>query len=158
MEQSLLANCVEQEQELQFEWFSREDALRLGLLLHANAEPLGAPVAIEITVNGLVVFRFFPEGAGLDNELWLTRKRRTVELMGMSSLRFAAWLESEGETMQDRKLDAAQYAAGGGGFPLALRGTGIIGSICVSGLPHLDDHQLIVDTLREWLGSSAAEG
>ncbi len=37
-------------------------------------------------------------------------------------------------------------------FILALRGTGAIGSICVSGFDdHLDDHQLVINTLAEYL-------
>ncbi|RKL68353.1 hypothetical protein CR203_07685 [Salipaludibacillus neizhouensis] len=33
-----------------------------------------------------------------------------------------------------------------------LKGTGLVGSICVSCLPnHLDDHQLIVDAVCEFL-------
>ena len=30
-----------------------------------------------------------------DSELWLQRKRRTVDLMHMSSLRFLAWLKEK---------------------------------------------------------------
>lgn len=147
---TLLQLCEKQEAEFQFERFSRADALALGLKLHENAKQCAAPVAIEITVNGLVVFRYFPDGAMPDSEKWLARKRNSVELMHMSSLHFLAWLEVNGETMESRKLPADEYAAGGGGFPIVLRGTGCIGSICVSGLPdHLDDHRLVADTLKE---------
>ncbi|MFR5641060.1 MAG: heme-binding protein, partial [Butyricicoccus sp.] len=101
-------------------------------------------------VNGLVVFRYFAEGAKPDSELWLARKRNAVDLMETSSLRFFAELEDAGETFADRKLDPNEYAAGGG-FPIRLRGTGVIGSICVSGYPdHVDDHQLIINTLAEY--------
>ena len=147
---TMLAMCEEQEERFQFDHFSRADALALGLKLNENAGKQPVPVAIEITVNGLIVFRYFPDGAMPDSELWLQRKRRTVDLMHMSSLRFLAWLEENGETMEDRKLPAHDYAAGGGGFPIRLRGTGVIGSICVSGMPdHRDDHQLIINTLAE---------
>ena len=150
---TLLAMCEEQEEKLQFDHFSRADALALGLKLHENAKKQPIPVAVEITVNGLVVFRYFPDGALPDSELWLQRKRNTVELMEMSSLHFLAWLEENGETMESRKLQADDYAAGGGGFPIRLRGTGVIGSVCVSGMPdHMDDHRLVVDTLAELLG------
>ena len=150
---TLLAMCEEQEEKLQFDHFSRADALALGLKLHENAKKQPIPVAVEITVNGLVVFRYFPDGALLDSELWLQRKRNTVELMEMSSLHFLAWLEENGETMESRKLPADDYAAGGGGFPIRLRGTGVIGSVCVSGMPdHMDDHRLVVDALAKLLG------
>ena len=148
----MCAVCQEQEARLQFDHFSREDALALGLKLHENAALDGAPIAIEITINGLTVFRYFSEGALPDSALWLARKRRTVELMEMSSLRFLAWLEEHGETLESRKLPANEYAAGGGGFPIRLRGTGVIGSVCVSGMPdHMNDHQLIISALAQML-------
>ena len=134
---TMISMCAEQEEKFQFEHFSREDALKIGLKLHENAKE--QPVAVEITVNGLVVFRYFAEGAKPDSEL-----------METSSLRFFAELEDAGETFADRKLDPNEYAAGGG-FPIRLRGTGVIGSICVSGYPdHVDDHQLIINTLAEY--------
>lgn len=142
--------CAEQEEKFQFERFSRRDALNIGLKLIENAEKQAQPVAVEITVNGLVVFRYFMEGSRPESELWLARKRNAVDLMETSSLRFFAELEDAGETFADRKLDPNEYAAGGG-FPIRLRGTGVIGSICVSGYPdHVDDHQLIINTLAEY--------
>ena len=149
---ALMQKCAIEEERLCFETFNREDALRVGLKLYENARVNPEAVAIEITINGLVVFRYFPEGTVPDNGLWLQRKRNTVELMHMSSLRYLAWLELNGETMTDRKLNPDNYAAGGGGFPINIRGVGVVGSICVSGLPHLEDHQLIVDTLEEMYG------
>ena len=145
---TLLAQCEREEERLQFTSFSRADALALGLRLVEDAKAFPDPVAVEITVNGLVVFRYFPDDARLDNELWLARKRRSVELMEMSSLHFLAWLEANGETLESRKLPADDYAAGGGGFPIRVRGTGMIGSVCVSGLPdHRDDHRLVTGAL-----------
>lgn len=145
---TLLAQCEREEERLQFASFSRADALALGLRLVEDAKAFPDPVAVEITVNGLVVFRYFPDGARLDSELWLARKRRSVELMDMSSLHFLAWLEANGETLESRKLPADDYAAGGGGFPIRVRGTGMIGSVCVSGLPdHRDDHRLVTGAL-----------
>lgn len=141
-----------QENTFVFEKFSRKDALDIGLQLNENALKYGEPIAIEITVNGLVVFRYFSEGSVKDSEYWLLRKRNTVDLMEMSSLRFMYWLDLHGVTIADRKLNPDDYAAGGGGFPIRLRDAGVIGSICVSGLSnHFDDHQLIADTLNEFL-------
>ena len=74
---TMIAMCEEQEEKFQFTHFSREDALNIGLKLHENAKE--QPVAVEITVNGLVVFRYFAEGAKPDSELWLARKRNAVD-------------------------------------------------------------------------------
>jgi uncharacterized protein (UPF0303 family) len=140
-----------QEESLTFASFSRTDALAVGLKMFELAKAFPDPVAVEITINGLVIFRHFMDGALLDSELWLERKRNSVELMAMSSLRFRSWLEMYDKTIEDRKLDSADYAAGGGGFPILLKGTGMIGSVCISGLPNdLDDHQVVVDALS-WL-------
>lgn len=151
--EKLLAQCGQEEEQLQFASFSRADALALGLRIIEDAKALPDPVAVEITVNGLVVFRYFPDGARPDSELWLQRKRRSVELMEMSSLHFLAWLETNGETLESRKLPPDDYAAGGGGFPIRVRGTGVIGSVCVSGLPdHRDDHRLVTGALAALCG------
>ena len=144
---TMISMCAEQEEKFQFEHFSREDALKIGLKLHENAKE--QPVAVEITVNGLVVFRYFAEGAKPDSELWLARKRNAVDLMECPRCGFSqSWRMRA--SFRDRKLDPNEYAAGGG-FPIRLRGTGVIGSICVSGYPdHVDDHQLIINTLAEY--------
>ena len=145
-------SLLQQEKTLEFEKFSRNDALTIGLLINENAKKYNDPITIEITLNGLVVFRYFSEGSIPDSERWLAGKRNSVNLMSMSSLRFMYWLEINSQTITDRKLNPNDYAACGGGFPIKIRGTETVGSICVSGLPdHFDDHQLIVDTLTEFL-------
>ena len=68
--------CAEQEEKFQFERFSRRDALNIGLKLIENAEKQAQPVAVEITVNGLVVFRYFMEGSRPESELWLPQAQR----------------------------------------------------------------------------------
>ena len=43
------------------------------------------------------------------------------------------------------------FAAHGGAFPILVRGTGCIGTVAVSGLPQLEDHRLVVETLEQLL-------
>jgi uncharacterized protein (UPF0303 family) len=40
----------------------------------------------------------------------------------------------------------------GGGFPITVKGAGIIGVIAVSGLPEREDHGVVVDALCDHLG------
>ena len=128
------------EQELTFSSFSRADALRLGLLINEASQGYPAPVATEIVINGVVVYRYFQDGARPDSELW----------MQIGSLCFGCMLDESGESLEDRKLHADDFAPGGGGMPIVLAGTGMIGSVCVSGEPnHLDDQEIVVKALRQ---------
>ena len=53
---------------------------------------------------------------------------------------------------KDWRLNNEEYGAIGGGFPIIVKGTGIIGAVACSGLAHTDDHQLLVDSIAEILG------
>ncbi len=143
------ASLLEIEKELTFSSFSRADALRLGQLINEASAGYPEPIAAEITINGLVVYRYFQDGARPDSELWLERKRNAVELMQMGSLRFGCMLEESGESLESRKLNPDDFAPGGGGMPIILAGTGVIGSVCVSGEPdHLDDQAIVTRAMQ----------
>jgi hypothetical protein len=49
-------------------------------------------------------------------------------------------------------LLSADYADHGGGFPIAVRGIGVIGIVIISGLAQQDDHVAIVGVLCSVLG------
>ena len=109
------------------------------------------PLGVEIVLNGLMVFRFYPTGITKNNQLWLERKRRTVDHREMSSLRLKAMADMKQVTLEDWKLDPAQYALDGGGYPIIIKNTGCIGSVCASGYLGREDHQIIVDAIAEYL-------
>jgi len=50
------------------------------------------------------------------------------------------------------RLDPDRFAAHGGAFPLTIRGTGVVGTITVSGLPQVEDHAFVVAQLEAFLG------
>jgi uncharacterized protein (UPF0303 family) len=58
--------------------------------------------------------------------------------------------EKKGRPFLERYgLSAQDYAAAGGGFPIFLENTGCIGAVIVSGLPQLEDHRLVTESIRE---------
>nr|WP_122012929.1 heme-binding protein [Maliibacterium massiliense] len=152
----MLEKLTAQEEALQFDAFSRADALELGLQMVALSNARKAGLGIEIAIGGLTVFSYYCEGSTESNSQWIARKRRTVELAQTSSLRYAAILEGKGKTLEDQLLSKWDYAACGGGFPIILRGTGVVGSVCVSALPHLQDHAFIVESLARFKGIDPA--
>ena len=48
------------------------------------------------------------------------------------------------------------YVLAGGGFPVSVRGAGVIGAVVVSGLPERGDHGMVVDALCDVLGQDKA--
>lgn len=157
--QNQLERLKQQEELLQFSSFSYDDAWRLGSMLVEAARARQASPAFEITINGYVVFRYGFPGTNLHNERWLRRKGNTVRTTHMSSLRAGLELQLKGEDIErDWFLPAAEFACLGGGFPLRLRDTGVIGSVCCSGLPHETDHQLVADTMANFLQVEIPDG
>lgn len=150
---AILESCVLEEERFQFFSFSREDALKLGLSLVEKAGRFRQGVAVAIEVNGLRVFQYVAEGAAKHNVDWLQRKVNTVNQFGKSSLHVWAEFADKGLTMEEERLPHMEFALCGGGFPLNVRGVGPVGVIAVSGLPHMDDHQVIVDALNEWFAA-----
>lgn len=152
MEKSLLEKCIEEEKTLQFDSFSHENALDLGLKILERSKGYPGPVAIEITVNGLIVFRYYPDGTSEFHEMWLKRKSNMVRVREMSTLHVFMELEYNNQDMErDWLLNPKEYAGCGGGFPIRLKNGSVIGSICVSGLPHLLDHEIMILGIQEYL-------
>lgn len=142
-----------QEKELVFDSFSRDDAATLGNILNEESKKTGFAVSFEIVLNGLVVYRYFQDGCPPASDNWLRLKRAVVESQGIGSLRFGKAMDKSGQTLEDNKLDPMKCAACGGGMPINLRNTGMIGFVCVSGCPdHLVDQQIVLNSLRRMIG------
>ncbi|SNT00056.1 Uncharacterized protein, UPF0303 family [Granulicella rosea] len=141
-----------QELRLRFERFSAEQAWELGSRLRDAAVALNAGMAFEIQVAGLTLFAAVTDGATTGMQDWIRRKRNTVMRFGKSSYAVGRELDLAGTTLEARQgLALADYATHGGGFPIRLRGTGLIGSVVASGLPQRDDHNLVVEALASML-------
>ena len=150
--ENLLKELEVQEQQLQFDRFSHEDAVALGLRLYETAKEKNLPVTIDITRNGHQLFHLSMPGTSPDNDQWVARKIKLVNRMGMSSFRVGMLLRSLGMTLEERfELSHYEYAAHGGCFPVILKGTGPIGTVTISGLAQEDDHAMVVDAIREYL-------
>ena len=126
--QKALQACIADEQTYQFTSFSHRDAWELGHALVDACEKMGAPLAVEIEINHVIVFRYYPDGTGAYHEQWLRRKRNLVNLLEKSSQRAYYELEaSHADQEHDWHLPRSDYAACSGAFPIRIRDGSVIG-------------------------------
>jgi uncharacterized protein (UPF0303 family) len=148
----LLTILLEQEERLVFSHFDHETAWDLGSAMRESAAGADYPIAISIRRNGQRLFHAALPGSSPDNDAWLERKSAVVDRYGHSSYYVGCGFREEGRDFDvDSRLDLAVYAAHGGAFPLIVRGSGCIGTIAVSGLPQIDDHNFVVRELERFL-------
>ena len=151
----LLDELEEQEARLVFDRFDDDTAWEIGVALREAGRARDLPIAIAIRRNGQRLFYAALPGSSADNEGWLARKSAVVDRYGRSSLRVGEQFRVDGKSFDsDSRLDPSRFAAHGGAFPVLLRGTGCVGVVAVSGLPQLDDHRLVVETIESVLSRS----
>lgn len=149
---------MKQEELLQFDHFDHEVAFELGTFMVSYAKKHNITIAVSIRMNnGLIVYQHCPDGTNLLNQNWMRRKFNTVQLMERSSLLSTFTWENDGDTVATHALDSKDYALCGGGFPIRIKGSGVvIGTIISSNLYHIADHEFIIDCLREFLNCPEA--
>lgn len=150
-------DLLAQEARLILPSLGESDAIAIGRLLLARAEARALAVTIEVRRGSRVVFRAALPGTTPDNDTWIAGKAAVVERFGHASFYVGRRYAAEGTTFEEATgLTRPAYAAHGGGFPLAVGGTGIVGVALVSGLPQEQDHALIVECLEAYLAGERA--
>lgn len=148
----LLDDLVKQEQNMHFTQFTNQTALEIGNRIIKKAGAENKAVTIGIRRNGQRLFHYAMPGTTRDNDNWVERKSNLAERFGHSSYYMHVFYNSLGMTMQQKsQLPETKYAASGGAFPIFVSNVGTVGVITVSGLPHEEDHKLVVSVIAEYL-------
>ena len=156
--EAFIARIEAEIRELQFPGFSLDDSLNLGLLLVELGKERGLPIAIDITKGEQVLFHVALPGATPDNGHWIRAKQRTAARYEVPSLLVGLRGRLRGGRIEDQGwFDETRYAAHGGSFPVYVTGVGAVATVTVSGLPQVQDHDLVVEALRNILDSVAAD-
>ncbi len=154
--QELLDMTLAQEKKYVFESVSHNELLKLGEIMARNAREAYKPVSVEIMVNGLIIYAYYPDGATQYYKQVMVRKHNTANDMEESSLRFYAETALSGvDPVTVRMLDPVRYQFRGGSFPIRVKGGQVIGSLAAAGMQHTEDHDLIVRSLEEYFSSRA---
>ena len=129
--------------------FDLEAAWQLGRRIRDIAAERQLPIGIEVCHGATPAFFALMPGATPDNLDWVRRKRAVALRFHQSSLYMRLLCESKSVDFHDRyRLPREDFAASGGGVPIVVRGVGVVGAAAVSGLPDVEDHALVVSTLR----------
>lgn len=150
----ILKSLLQEEQELQFSNFNEETAWEIGSQLVEHSKNRGLPVTVDITRGSHQLFHASLPGTSADNDEWIKRKIRLVYRFEHSSFYMGQLLKSKGKTIEQAYLvPESEYGPHGGCFPVIVKGTGMVGTITVSGLPQEEDHKLVVHGIRSYLAS-----
>ena len=137
-----------QERELQFAHFDFDAAWRLGSRVRELASSRALGIVIDVRRFGQPLFYSALAGTSPDNAEWVRRKSNVVARFHRSSYAIGLELqEKSGDLVKNYGLALSDYAAHGGSFPITVTGTGVIGSVTVSGIPQRLDHGLVVEAL-----------
>jgi uncharacterized protein (UPF0303 family) len=150
--EDILKTLLQQEQELQFTSFNETTAWQLGTQMVEHAMRENLPITIDITRGQQQLFHYSLPGTAADNDEWVKRKVRLVNRFGHSSFYMGQLLKHKGKTIEQSYLiSESEFAAHGGCFPIIVKGTGMVGTITVSGLPQEEDHKLVVESIRAFI-------
>ena len=147
-----IARLALQEERLRFKHFNEADAWALGSQMRAAAVERNIPFVIDIRIGNRPLFYTALPGSTPENPDWVRRKVNTVLRFHKSSYRLGREYALKGQPFdQSRGLDPLDYAPAGGGFPIHIIGTGVVGVVTVSGVPQRDDHNFVAEMLCQYL-------
>jgi uncharacterized protein (UPF0303 family) len=151
----ILENLLLEEQTLQFTSFDEDTAWQIGCWLVEYAIQNKLPITIDIQKGEQQLFHASRPGTSADNDEWVKRKVRLVNRVGHSSFYISQLLKSEGKRIEEKfLLPESRFAPHGGCFPVLVRGTGMVGTITVSGLAQEEDHKVVVSAIEHFLEAS----
>ena len=151
-----IAKIASQEAALVFPAFDEAAAFAVGSALRARGLKDKAPIVIDIRTFDRPLFYAALPGSTADNANWARRKRNVVQMFLKSTYRMVLEQQRPDRTFKPGSgIDSADYVLAGGGFPVTVKGAGVVGVIAVSGLPEREDHGIIVAVLCEHLGLDA---
>jgi uncharacterized protein (UPF0303 family) len=141
-----------QEDLLRFKKFDEGDAWVLGTIMHDFAKAGNLPLVLDIRIGNRPMFYFAMPGTTPENPDWVRRKINTVMRFHKSSYLIGKEYELRGVKFDSsRGIDPLEYANAGGGFPINIIGTGVVGSVTVSGIPQREDHNFVTQAIAKFL-------
>ena len=146
------ANLLREEKVLSPSSLTNNDAIEIGEIATTLGKQRKLPIAIEVRIGDWIVFHASLPGSDTENDWWIDRKARVVNLIGRSTMHERVIAEEQGIDWHASKgVEEELYAIHGGGLALNVVGLGLTGILIISGLPQVEDHLLGVEIITEYL-------
>jgi uncharacterized protein (UPF0303 family) len=145
---------VEAQGRVEFEHFDKEDALALGIIGVGVIQEWNRSLAVDIVIEGDLVFRAKLANTGIGNDAWLAGKAAVATHFGDASLLVKLRQEATGVPFTELELDHDIMKAHGGSLPIYVGGK-LIGTITMSGEPDVVDHETVVEAVRRYQATLA---
>ena len=137
---------------LELSSLSQAEAIEIGSIAQSIGLARNLPIAVEVRMKEWIVFHASLPGSTPENDWWIGRKARAVNLTGRSTLHERVLAEENGiDWHKSKGVEEELYAIHGGGVALNVAGIGLAGVLIVSGLEQVADHMLGVEILTEFL-------
>lgn len=137
-----------EEQALALPFFGVEESWWLGNVLRDRAVAEGLSIAVQIVRGASTLFSCVTGTACRNHAEWMRRKIAVVQRFETSSLVLSRQCQLDPDHFAMNGLSLDQHVPAGGGVPILIARTGVVGVIAVSGLPEEVDHRLAIDALR----------
>ena len=143
---------LQEEQVLILPSLTNTDAIEIGQIATALGTDRNLPIAVEVRIGDWIIYHASLTGSTPENDWWIGRKARVVNLKKHSTIFERVLAEENGiDWHKENNLMDETHAIHGGGLPLITKDVGYQGVLIVSGLPQVDDHLLGVEVLTEFL-------
>ncbi|OAL38466.1 hypothetical protein AYO20_02115 [Fonsecaea nubica] len=161
-----LSEIAEQEERLVLPHFTADDALDIGLSIRNRLRALShlaAVVSISLANSSNLLFHAVSRpGVQPDNDIWVSRKRKTVLRWGVSTWFMHNKFKGDEEAFARKYMLGGEaggtFAIHGGGVPVRVKGVeGVVGVVVVSGLKQDQDHMVVIEALEEFIKQCGKE-
>jgi len=141
-----------EEQLLLLPSLDNSDCIEIGQIATELGTSQSLPIAIQVRLGDWIIYHAALPGSTPENDWWIGRKARVVKLKQHSTLYERVLAQEQGiDWHKENNLLDETHAIHGGGLILKTKDQGFLGTLLISGLPHVEDHLFGVKVLTEFL-------
>jgi uncharacterized protein (UPF0303 family) len=141
-----------EEQLLLLPSLDNSDCIEIGQIATELGTSQSLPIAIQVRLGDWIIYHTALPGSTTENDWWINRKARVVRLKQHSTLYERVLAQEQGiDWHKENNILDETHAIHGGGIALKTKDQGFLGTLLISGLPHVEDHLFGVRVLTEFL-------